>query len=139
MLFAGVALDRSLTGTVPAPGRRALNTVIYTAVFAQIFTFVWVLRRYTTGLSLDIRWAEMLDAPKWQPPLGIVALVVIFSAASVSAAALLKRHINSVDILPAAPTTTEPVALNTTEPVADTTEPVPATRRRLRVSRGQDY
>ncbi|WP_267275620.1 DUF2142 domain-containing protein [Arthrobacter sp. CDRTa11] len=144
MLFAGVALDRSLTGTIPAPGRRALNTVVNIAIFAQIFTFVWVLRRYTTGLSLDIRWAEMLEAPKWQPPLGIVAVVVIFSATSVIAAALLKRHINSTDDLPVARGNTEPATDNTEslegnpEPVAGTAEPVAATRRRLRVSRGQD-
>lgn len=109
MLMAGFALDRSLVGPIPTPGRRALGAVVSIAVFAQIITFVWVLRRYTTGLSLDVRWGDMLGAPEWQPPLGIVGVVVIFSATSVVAAVLLKRHINSSDGLPAAGKTTEPV------------------------------
>lgn len=110
MLFSGVAMDRSLTGTISAPGRRALGAVVNIAVIAQIVTFVWVLRRYTTGLSLDVRWGDMLGAPEWQPPLGIVTVVGVFAATSVIGAVLLKRHINCPDGLSAAGNTTEPVS-----------------------------
>lgn len=98
MLFAGVALDRSLTGPLPAPGRKALRAVVVTAAAAHVVTFVWVLRRYTTGLSLEDRWLDMLVAPEWQPPVGLVTVVIVFTATSVLATVLLIRHINATDV-----------------------------------------
>lgn len=97
MLLAGVALDRSLPGAIPASGRKGLSAVVVTAAVAHVFTFVWVLRRYTTGLSLEDRWLDMLVTPEWQPPFGTATVVIVFTATSVIAAVLLRRHINAND------------------------------------------
>lgn len=100
MLLAGVALDRSASGPIPRTGRRALTIVLGMVFVAQVTTFVWVLRRYTTGLALDVRWIEMVVDPQWQPPLGTLAVLAVFTVVSAVGALLLRRHINTDELPP---------------------------------------
>ncbi|MDQ0633334.1 hypothetical protein QFZ40_001243 [Arthrobacter pascens] len=100
MLLAGVAIDRSATNPIPPGGRKALAIVLGMVFVAQVSTFVWVLRRYTTGLALDVRWIEMVVDPQWQPPLGTLAVVAIFTVVTALGALLLRRHINTDELPP---------------------------------------
>jgi hypothetical protein len=110
MLFAGFALDRSVTGTIPTAGRRAIRLVVNVAAVAQVCTFVWVLRRYTTENSIDVRWVDMLTASEWQPPFGSIAVMIVFAMASVAAAAVLGRRINADAALPVKTNAAEPLS-----------------------------
>jgi hypothetical protein len=95
LMIAGIALDNTNRKPWPAPAVPALNTLIIVLALCQVLTFIWVLRRYVTGLAMDIRWVEMIRNPQWQPPLGTLSVVTVFTAATLLGAFLLLRHVRS--------------------------------------------
>jgi hypothetical protein len=78
LIVAGLALDDAFPAAKSAITRKALLAGAYILGAAHVVTFVLVLRRYVVGTQF---WAEMLQAPDWQPPLGWIALTVIYAAA----------------------------------------------------------
>ena len=94
LMFAGIALDAADKGLWQVKAKPALVTILVLAAVGQLITFVWVLRRYVTGLGLEVRWVEMLEDPQWQPfVVGMWPPVVIFAAGTILAAVLLLRHV----------------------------------------------
>lgn len=99
LMIAGLALDNSDRRPWPARAVPALMTLLVLLAVCQILTFIWVLRRYVTGLSLNIRWADLFRNPQWQPPLGSLAVTTVFVVGTLVGVLLLLRHVrgNSAD------------------------------------------
>jgi hypothetical protein len=95
LLLAGIALDNADVRPWPARAVPALVTVTVLMAICQVVTFVWVLRRYVTGLALDIPWIDMVQNPRWQPPFGTGAVVAVFVAGTLLGAYLLLRHVQA--------------------------------------------
>jgi hypothetical protein len=95
LMIAGMALDDADRRLWPAIAGPALATAIVLVALSQIITFVWVLRRYVTGLGLQFRWADFLYAPGWEPPLGTLVTVAVFSTGAALGAVLLVRHVRN--------------------------------------------
>lgn len=95
LMVAGIALDDADRLDWPTKAVPALITVIVLGAASQIITFIWVLRRYVTGLALDVGWGDFLGNPQWEPPLGTLPTVAIFCLGSLLGAALLVRHVRS--------------------------------------------
>jgi hypothetical protein len=94
LMFAGIALDAADKRPWQVKAKPALVTILVLAAVGQLITFVWVLRRYVTGLGLEVRWVEMLEDPQWQPfVVGMWPPVLIFAAGTILAAVLLLRHV----------------------------------------------
>lgn len=128
LMIAGIALDNVNPRPWPAPAVPALNTLIVLLAVCHVVTFIWVLRRYVTGLAMDIRWADMIDNPQWQPPLGTLTIVTVFAAGTILGTFLMLRHVrsNSVaaapDALDTAPDTSPDAApVQPSLPAADST------------------
>lgn len=144
LMIAGIALDNASPRPWPAPALPALNTLIVLLAVSHVLTFVWVLRRYVTGLAMDIRWIEMFRNPQWQPPLGTWTVLAVFAAATGLGAFLLLRHVRSNSAAAAAASTPD-AALAPARPApgsAGADEPAPASRtdereRRSPVKLGQ--
>ena len=111
LMIAGMALDNANPRPWPAPAVPALNTLIVLLAACQLLTFIWVLRRYVTGLALDIRWIEMVRNPQWQPPLGTLTAVTVFAAGTILGTVLLLRHVRANSV--AAPRSLPAAALGT--------------------------
>jgi hypothetical protein len=127
LMIAGMALDNSSPRPWPAPAVPALNTLIVLLAVSHVVTFVWVLRRYVTGLSMEIRWIEMLQNPQWQPPLGTLTAVAVFAAGTVLGALLLLRHVRTNSLAPAPRTPVSGTPAAGTVAVPARTAPAPAT------------
>ncbi|WP_255768404.1 DUF2142 domain-containing protein [Pseudarthrobacter sulfonivorans] len=95
LMVAGVTLDNAHRRPWPAPAVPVLNTLVVLLALCQVLTFVWVLRRYSTGLAMDIRWIDMIGNPQWQPPLGTLPVVTVFTAGTLLGMFLLLRHVRS--------------------------------------------
>ena len=120
LMIAGFALDQANPRPWPAPAVPALNTLIVLLAVCHLLTFIWVLRRYVTGLAMDIRWVDMIQNPQWRPPLGTLAAVTVFAAGTMLGAFLLLRHVRSNSAAAAAST---PVAAQVGQPGAATDHP----------------
>lgn len=62
----------------PSTARRLTWFVVVAWAAAQWLSFAWTLKRYTSGL--DSGWLELLS-PSWQPPGGVVLLVLAYAVA----------------------------------------------------------
>ncbi|MCU1514590.1 MAG: hypothetical protein JWO10_1680 [Microbacteriaceae bacterium] len=82
-LYLGIPLVAGLLLSSRLGDRVAFLSVRYTAVIASllgaygIVAFLLVLRRYVVGDNDHVN--KMLSSPEWQPPLGWIALVVMFA------------------------------------------------------------
>jgi len=92
-VLAGIGLDHAL----PAADKR-LTAVMRVAVvllgIAQLAAFLWMLRRYVTGLQQNLTWIDMLRAPQWQPPGGWLLVTVVFAITTGLAVWLLIRTLS---------------------------------------------
>lgn len=81
VILAGIGLDRAL----PVADRR-LTVVMRVSVvllgIGQLAAFLWMLRRYVTGLQQNLTWIDMVRAPAWQPPGGWPTVAVVFAIAT---------------------------------------------------------
>lgn len=70
VLAAGMALDEGLGVPTRRPQSARLMIIgIVVLGILHVHTFIWVLRRYVTGLQDGIGWRAMVTSPAWQPPL----------------------------------------------------------------------
>lgn len=73
IVACGLALDDvDRRPVVSAPVRSGILAVVVLLSVGQVFSFVWVLRRYTVGVDGWLR--EMIHTAQWEPPLGWIAL-----------------------------------------------------------------
>ncbi|WP_255797194.1 DUF2142 domain-containing protein [Arthrobacter sp. zg-Y238] len=94
LLACGYALrDVELSRTPFFARLRAL--LFWLAAGAQVYAFVYVLRRYTVGLARDANWLPMLQGPLWQPPAGWITWAVAYAAALAVAVVLLLRTLRA--------------------------------------------
>jgi hypothetical protein len=121
LMIAGLALDNANPRLWPTAALPALNCLVVLLAVCHLVTFIWVLRRYVTGLALDIRWAEMIDSPQWQPPTGSLTVLAAFAAATVLGALLLLRHIRSNSVAGPGPA---PDPVHTASPAPTTGRPL---------------
>lgn len=91
LLAAGYALDQVSFPTRGVHFNKLLATATWLTAIAHVATFVWVLRRYVVGS--DRAWSEMLLHPLWQPPLGWIALTILFTAVACGCAIVVNRTI----------------------------------------------
>ncbi|MDR7083046.1 hypothetical protein J2X01_002336 [Arthrobacter ginsengisoli] len=128
LMIAGIALDNTHRRPWPAAAVPALNTLIVLLAASQVLTFIWVLRRYVTGLAMDIRWVDLIRNPQWQPPLGTLTAVTVFVAATVLGAFLLLRHVrdNSVPAAGFAPDAPRRSSVPATDPAPVPVNAAPA-------------
>jgi hypothetical protein len=69
--FQGIDLQHRSARTV-------LKLVVFCLGFANFYGFVWVLRRYATGIGSGIFWDEFFGSPKWQPPGGLALIALLY-------------------------------------------------------------
>lgn len=88
MLAAGMAVDhsRSAPRALPTPIARVTLVLLATG---HVAAFVWTLRRYVIGEGTGAPVWTVLTAPQWQPPLGLVALSLLFAVATAATAGTL--------------------------------------------------
>jgi hypothetical protein len=94
LVLAGMGIDRALRA--PSADRRTVLLVrvaIALVAIAQVGAFLWMLRRYVTGMTATSTWLDMLRAPVWQPPGGWLVPVVVFVIAAAAGALLLERAV----------------------------------------------
>ncbi|KHL04989.1 hypothetical protein LK10_03180 [Sinomonas humi] len=65
------------------PARTLLKLTVFCLGFANFYGFVWVLRRYATGIGNGIFWDEFFGSPKWQPPGGLALIALLYCAITV--------------------------------------------------------
>ncbi len=99
VVICGIGLDRA---ALPGPDEdRRAATVARVAIVllgvGEIGAFLWMLRRYVTGLAPNLTWLDLLRAPQWQPPGGWALVAVVFVAVTAAGVVLLWR-----DLTPAA-------------------------------------
>jgi hypothetical protein len=88
LVMAGLALDEAFPHSTTRTARKIVVAGVGVLGVAQIATFAFVLRRYVVGTQ---SWIQMIQAPAWQPPLGWITLVVIFTLIWVGVVALTVR------------------------------------------------
>lgn len=89
MIGAGVALGDRFGDGLAQPARRILQSMLVLLAIGQVFSFVWVLRRYTVGAEGPV--TTMLLSPEWQPPLGWIPLTLVLALAIAAATAFAWR------------------------------------------------
>ncbi|WP_285113880.1 DUF2142 domain-containing protein [Leifsonia sp. fls2-241-R2A-40a] len=89
VVLAGIGLDRGLGARFDLPLRPLVRVGVVLLGIGHVAAFVWMVRRYVTGLTPTGTWLDLLRHPLWQPPGGWVAPVLVLTAASVAGAWLL--------------------------------------------------
>jgi len=96
LLLAGIGLDRALPALDPAgPLRPLVRVSIVLLAIGQAAAFLWMVRRYVTGLTSTGTWLDLLRHPVWQPPGGWIVLVVVLTAAAAVGAWLTIRSVTT--------------------------------------------
>lgn len=88
VLVAAVALD-SATKPAPRAARRLILLGAIAVPLAQLYTFAFVLKRYTNGSSDT--WLGFIQEPMWNAPGGNLVLVGVFAVLSAGSAVLVAR------------------------------------------------
>jgi len=57
---------------------RVFRVVATFLLLGQAYAFLWAMRRYVTGISIERSWFQMLTHPAWQPPLSWQLWVIAF-------------------------------------------------------------
>lgn len=112
LLACGVAFRTVAFPTGPV-ARRAGAWLLAGTAAAQLYAFIFVLRRYTVGLEENIRWAGMFKDTAWQPPFTWPVLVTLYALVLAAGAVLAYRVLFQPTSEPAAP------AANDGEPGAE--------------------
>ncbi|MES2092844.1 MAG: DUF2142 domain-containing protein [Actinomycetota bacterium] len=88
MLLVGIgaALSRMHVDLTALPARRLMLVTLVAWAIGQITSFVVVLRRYAVGI--DGSYLSFLTDPKWQPPGGLVTVLVLFGLSILTAIVL---------------------------------------------------
>lgn len=76
MIALGAALGDALDLSASSARRLAWFVVVAWAA-AQWMSFAWTLKRYTSGLGSG--WLDLLS-PQWQPPGGVILIVLLYTA-----------------------------------------------------------
>jgi hypothetical protein len=93
LIACGMAIDEiAAESPLSSPARRRLTVVLVLIAIAQVYSFVWVLRRYVVGTTESM--FSMLQHAKWQPPLSWEALTVLFTVWVAVAAVVLYRQMS---------------------------------------------
>ncbi|MGH1547847.1 DUF2142 domain-containing protein [Leifsonia poae] len=96
LLLAGMGLDRALPALEPFGRLRPLvGVAVVLLAVGQVGAFLWMVRRYVTGLTSTGTWLDLLRHPVWQPPGGWILLVVLLTAAAAVGAWLTARTVTS--------------------------------------------
>lgn len=66
-VITGLAVDASGRTWTPRESR-ALQVLVSAIAIGHSYAFLWALRRYVTGLSVERSWFQMVTHAKWQPP-----------------------------------------------------------------------
>lgn len=85
LVLAGMGLDRALRE--PGADRRTAllaRVAVVLLAIGQAGAFLWMLRRYVTGMTATTTWLDLVREPLWQPPGGWwpVALAAVLAAAA---------------------------------------------------------
>lgn len=88
IVAAGMALDEAFpVSTRQRQTARLVTVGLIALAVLHVHTFVWVFRRYVTGLQDGVGWRAMVTNPAWQPPgsweLWTVILIAIVAVAVV--------------------------------------------------------
>jgi hypothetical protein len=99
-LFALVAvvagLAMGLSGRVwTLRESRALQVVAVVIAIGHAYAFLWALRRYVTGLSIERTWFQMVTHARWQPPLTWELWVIVFTAVCTAVVLALWQSLHS--------------------------------------------
>jgi hypothetical protein len=78
VLALGLMLGEALPDLAPTTVRALALLVTATWAVAQVYSFATALRRYAVGLTGNL--AAFVEAPAWSPPLGVIALILLFTA-----------------------------------------------------------
>lgn len=94
LVLAGIGLDRAIREPATDRATRLLAIVAIALVgVGHLGAFLWMLRRYVTGLTSTGTWLDLLRAPHWQPPGGWMIIAVIFIAALTCGGLLTARAV----------------------------------------------
>ncbi len=96
LVVAGIGLDRAL----PVVADRRLAPVIRVSIvllgIGHLGAFLWMLRRYVTGLTSAGTWLDMLRHPLWQPPGGWIPVAIVLTLAVAAGVWLTMRTVAPV-------------------------------------------
>jgi hypothetical protein len=108
-------------------GRNVFRFSLIGLAVVNSYGFLWVLRRYVTGIGKDIFWSDLFNSPQWQPPGGWLFLAGLYATVSCAAALACWKYVAPAHLLRDSSVTREWPASSS---VAPTTSPEPAEVRR---------
>ena len=121
LLACGVAFRMVPFPTGPV-ARRAGAWLLAGTAAAQLYAFIYVLRRYTVGLEESVRWAGMFKDTAWQPPFTWPVLTVLFLLVLAAGAFLAHRILFQPASEPAVTANGPAVRANSTAVSAEVSE-----------------
>jgi hypothetical protein len=96
LVLAGIGLDRALRE--PGEERRTallVRVVVVLLAVGQAGAFLWMLRRYVTGMTATTTWLDLVRAPVWQPPGGWLLVALVAALAAAAGAVLVDRAVRA--------------------------------------------
>lgn len=110
LLCAGAAIDARWRGGHHDLARSTVVVTLVLLAIAHLAAFAQGLRRYSVGLSG--LWQDVVRAPAWQPPGGVIGLSALFTLTVVVAVVAAYRHVMAAGpvLAESAPSLTQPTA-----------------------------
>lgn len=68
--------------------------VLFSMATANSYGFLWVMRRYVTGIGPATKWEDLWAIPAWQPPGGWPLLVGMYAAVSLITSMVAFRYLD---------------------------------------------
>lgn len=96
VICAGRALDERFGNAWNSLVQRGIGWVLAILALANVYAFLWALRRYVVGITPGKYWYDMILRPAWQPPLGWFTLTVVYTLIVGAALLFLYRRRPSI-------------------------------------------
>ncbi len=95
VLFAAGGIALEAVDVRHGVGRNVLKLALGSLVVANAYGFLWVLRRYVTGLRPDLFWENLFASPLWQPPGGWPIIAGLYALVTLAAALVSIKYVSS--------------------------------------------